>query len=169
MTWKSSRLYQDSKNNHLKYEGGIELNPIFRKNINKLDKISPKFIILFILLNTLLSVFWFLFVRNGLAPKAFEFILGAFILSQFFVHTRHYQNYFLFKATIESKWLEGKIEYKRPLMHELAGVNALTFSIIYLLLYLLTFKVFFLGGAVNCLALFNSQRKWLKKYNSSIT
>jgi hypothetical protein len=69
-----ARLYQQSLNRHFTYESGMELNPVFEKDIAGLRVVSPRFLILLSLM-TLVLVFF----------GRFEFMVGAFLLLWIFL------------------------------------------------------------------------------------
>lgn len=163
-TLKTSQLYQSGVNRCLEVEGGIELNPLYRKDINQLKKYNFKFLLILIGLNLLLFIVWFTTVILGHNSSSFELVFGSFILTEFFVHTRHFKNYFQAKSILKGGEIEGHIKYSRSFMHKATTIDALAFAFIYLFLWLLFGRSFFLGGVIACLSLSFMQKFWCKKY-----
>ena len=67
-----ARLYQQSLNRHFTYEGRVEMNPVFEKDIAGLRVVSPRFLILLSLM-TLVLVF---FGKFDSVFGNFEFMVG---------------------------------------------------------------------------------------------
>lgn len=163
-TLKNSELYQKNTKNFIELEGGVELNPLYRKDINKLKKFNSKFFIALIGLNLLLLFVWYTSVAIGQSANSLEFFLGAFILTEFFIHTRHIRSYFQNRAALKPGDIEGHLKYSRSFMHKSAAVDALVFAVIYFIFWALVGRQFFLGGAFTCLVLALAQKFWLKNY-----
>lgn len=167
-TIKCSKLYKEGADKHFVYEGGIELNPIFRKDIEKAKRSNPKFIVILIGLVLLVYLTWYNVVLIHEQTGLFEFLLGILILTEVFVHTRHSYNFYQFHAAKSSDGISGQIKFERYIMHKLAKKGAYTFAFLYFAFYLLIGRVFFLGGAIECLLLGLMQKKWFKKNLKSI-
>src|SRR5512141_1140733 len=86
-----SRLYRQSLNRHFTYEGGVEMNPVFEKDVANLRLASPRFLILLSLLTLILILFGWLDQLNPLVGS-FEFMVGAFLLLWTFIDLRHIRN-----------------------------------------------------------------------------
>lgn len=161
ITRKCSALYHRGASKTLDLEGGIELNPIWQEDIYKQKKINLKFLLIIIILIFLIYFIWKNFVPAGYSGP-YEFLLGGIILSELFIHTRHFKNLFLFKEIL-GKRIIGEIKYTRPSMHYLAAKDAVVFALFYLVLALLVGRAFFWGGAFSCLNLALIQKFWLKR------
>jgi len=112
-------------------------------------------------------MFWLSKIDNN--KNMIEFFLGAWILTEAFIHTRHSKSFYLYKAAVKSDGLSGQIKYSRLLAHKLAAIDALTFTAFYFVLWLLLGRIFFIGGALTCLFSALVQRKWLKKNISEMS
>ena len=167
ITLKISSLYHAGVKDVIELEGGIELNPKWQKDIYNLKKVNVRFLLILLFLNILLYIVWLSTAKIS-STFFFETLLGMIILSEAFIHTRHFHSLIKSKAILVKEGIEGKIRYKRPIMHRMAALDALTFAGLYLLLYILVGRFFFLGGAATCLSLYTTQKKWLKKNQESL-
>jgi len=162
LTITCARLYRNGVNEKLVFEGSYEITPYFQKDIDSLRLVSPRFLLILVLFSGLLAMEWF-FSQKTL-PHFYEFLLGALILVQLQVHTRHLRNLFLFRAMNKTGGVSGRIEYSRPLLLRMSAVDALVFSGLYLVLFAFTQSWFIFGGVVVCLSLavkhYRLARKW---------
>jgi hypothetical protein len=140
--------YQTTISRHSVYEGGVELNPVFEKEIARRQAISPKFI-------AALVFYCIVILLSGLAGLlAAEVVAGATLLTWVFIDLRHLRNFFyvgFLRRRPES--LQGQIRYSYWLLQRLISAEAFGFALMYGLFALLTGRVFFLMGAVTCLAM----------------
>ena len=142
-----ARLYRQSLNQHFTYEGGVEMNPVFEKDIAGLRLISPRFLILLSLMTGIIILFGWL---NPLAGN-FEFMVGAFLLLWIFIDLRHIRNlYFLLHLKSRPASVEGHIKQSYWLNQRLVAYDAFKFGAVYGLAWLSSGQSFFLGGAFVC-------------------
>jgi hypothetical protein len=87
-TLRFARLYQQYLNRHFAYEGGVEMNPVFEKDVAGLRLVSPRFLILLGLMAAVLLLCGNLDPAYG----SFEFMVGAFLLLWTFIDLRHVRN-----------------------------------------------------------------------------
>ncbi len=143
-----AKAYETTLSRYVVYEGGVELNPSFEKEIARGKVFSPKFIASLALVFVIVLFSWllgYLFV---------EFLAGALLLTWLFVDSRHFRNYahvWFLRRKPES--LNGRSGYSYWLMQKLISAEAFTFSLLYLSLTLLTWRLFFLAGTLTCLSL----------------
>ncbi len=142
------QAYERVSSRYVLYEHGLELNPNFEKEIASRKRFSPKFmlalalVVIIILLSPLVG---YLFT---------EFLAGATLLTWSFVNIRHLRNYALvWFLTRKPDAISGLQRQSYWFMQKNLSADALTFSLLYLFLALLTFRVFFLAGTLTCLAL----------------
>jgi hypothetical protein len=167
LTITCARLYRNGVNEKLVFEGSYEITPYFQKDIDALRLISPRFLLILVLFSGLLAVER-LFSQQTL-PHFYEFLLGALILAQLQVHTRHLRNLFLFRAINKTGGVSGRIEYSRPLLLRMSAVDALVFSGLYLVLFAFTQSWFIFGGVVVCLSLAVKHRRLARKWSAAAT
>jgi len=152
LTITTARLYQGGANRHILFEKGIELTPLHRRDVGQLRWVSPRFIATLILTSILLWLLWVSTVGTGYDPGLFEFILGAWVLLEAGVHMRHFRNLFSFCYFKHSQGVEGQIRYKMWLSYRMSSVDLLSLAVLYLALYALFGRQFFMGGALACTA-----------------
>lgn len=130
------------------FERGPELNPNFEGEIARQQRFSPKFIILLLLVVVLVllsPVVGYYFV---------EFLAGALLLTWAFVNSRHLRNYF-YVSFVRQKpdALQGRQVQSYWFMQKQLSSEAMVWGLLYLALFLLTWRIFFLAGALTCGAL----------------
>jgi hypothetical protein len=148
-----ARLYRQSLNRHFTYEGGVEMNPVFEKDVANLRVISPRFLILLSLMTFMLILFGWLDQFNPLFGS-FEFMVGAFLLLWVFIDLRHIRNlYFHLHLKNRPESVDGHIKQSYWLNQRLISYDAFMFGVIYGIAWLASEEQFFLGGAFVCLVL----------------
>jgi hypothetical protein len=145
-----AKLYRQYLNQHFTYEGGVELNPVFEKDVAGLRLISPRFLILLSLMAAILILFGWLDSLIG----NFEFMVGAFLLLWTFIDLRHIRNlYFHLHLQNRPESVKGHITQSYWLNQRLTSYDAFTFGAIYGLAWLASGRQFFLGGMFVCFLL----------------
>src|SRR5271165_2443565 len=156
-----ARLYRAGVNEKIVFEGSYELTPLFQKDIDALKTISPRFVFMLLLTDSLMAFVWYL-TRDSV-PQMYEFLLGAMILIELTVHLRHLRNFVSFRAMRNSSDVRGRIEYSRPFILRMSYSELFVFSGFYLLLFAFLQQWFLLGGAASCLSAAIKHRKYAKK------
>jgi Flp pilus assembly protein TadB len=142
-----ARVYQTTLSKYIYYEGGVELNPNFEKEIGHGQAPSPKFLLLVALILLIILFSWLLGVYFV------EFLAGALLLTWVFVDSRHLRNYaYVWFLRTKPESIKGRSEYSYWLTQKMLSSEAFTFSLIYLFLALLTWRLFFLAGVLTCLS-----------------
>jgi hypothetical protein len=143
-----ARAYETNLSRYVRHEHGVELNPNFEKEIAAREGLSPKFLLL-------LALVVLIVLLSPLVGYLFtEFLAGALLLTWSFVNARHLRNYgFLWAVHRRPDSLKGRHEQSYWFTQKMLAADALAFSLLYLLLTLLTFRVFFLAGVLTCLAI----------------
>jgi len=142
-----SKAYRDFLSANVMYEGGVmEMNPAFEKDVQQLRWLSPRYIVsmLFIVLLIAWAGSWFPMLW-------FESLAGAALLLVLITDLRHIENlsmvWFL-KADPSS--FKGRIEQSYALSQRRIAVGIFNIGVLYLIVYFLVWRVFFIGGAVIC-------------------
>jgi hypothetical protein len=161
LTIYAARIYQAGANKHIVLEKGFELTPYFRKDIDSLKRISPRFILALLYSCFILVFFWLATAKS--TPVVFEFIIGAMILLEISVHMRHIRNIIIFRYAKYSKGIRGTIEYTRWVSLRASAVELLEFAILFLFIFFLSNRVFFIGGTATCLITAIKHWKWSYK------
>jgi len=148
LTIVCARLYRSGVNEIISFEGSFEITPYFQRDIDSLKLISPRFIRLLCLTSILLTMFWF--VSADLGRNYYAFVLGAFVLLEFAVHTRHLRNFFAFRAMSRPGGVRGHLGYSRPFILQRSSEELFIFAGLLLALCAFAPSWFFVGGAVSC-------------------
>ena len=138
-----ARLYKNSLAPHFAHEGGVEMNPVFEKDIAGLRVISPRFLVLLMIL--VAALVFFGTVEPG--SETFEFLIGAFLLLWTFVDLRHLRNiYFHWHLKVRPAALAGQIRQSYWLNQRLVAFDAFAFGVVCGLACLASGRLFFFGG-----------------------
>ena len=150
LTVTCARMYQAGVRERIVFEGSYELTPYHQADIDALRAFSPRFLIALVTSCALLVYLWWLTIGDSFLWMAYEAALGAMILIQLTVHVRHIRNYFLFRAVLAGKGIEGRMQYTRPTMLTHSSVELFSFAALYGILCVLTASWFVFGGAIAC-------------------
>ncbi len=165
MTIASARKYKS--NPHIEFEGSYELTAQFEKDVNALNPVSKRHILMLILTNLLLIIFWQLFSLLQF-QRGFAFVLGMLLLMEIGVHLRHFRTYHLLRLYESKGGLDGKISYRRWFLFNTSAFEFFCLSILFLLTALFTYSLFFAGGALACLSIAsNHYRKYKALYKQA--
>jgi hypothetical protein len=141
-----ARNYQNNPNRHINYEGGVEMNPVFEKDIAGLRFISPRFLIL---LTLMVAVLVFIGLTDPLG--SFEMVIGAFLLLWVFVDLRHVRNFYfyaLLKARPQA--MSGQVTQAYWLNQRLVAFDAFAYAAVYGLAWAASGRDFFSGATLVC-------------------
>lgn len=167
MTLWQAHIYRKGVSEHFVFEKGIELNPIFKKDIASLRVISPRLILNLLLISILLAALWAMIVYWRIFPaQIYEFVYGGVILTFVMVNVRHIRNILYYREIVKGGGVSGRVEITMALslrqsMHDVFG-----FVILYLVVYSLTGVILFAGGALFCLVNMSTHLKWLRRDKS---
>ena len=157
MTLQCARLYQAGASKAIVFEGSYEITPYFQRDIDSLRKISPRFLAVLILTAVVLaSVYWA--AREIAKPELYHLLLGCFISIQLAIHTRHFRNFFQFRAILQGEGVRGRLEYPRAQMLRLSALEMLVFAGLFTVLFLFTGSWFLMGGTLGCLSI--ARKHW---------
>ena len=163
MTLLCARMYQAGVNEKLVFEGSYEITPFFQKDIDSLRVVSPHFLMALVFNALLISIIWWCSYDSGI-PQLYHFMLGALISVQLVVHTRHWRNFFSFRAMLANDSIRGRIEYPRTIMLKLSSSECLVFAGFLLIFFVFTESWFILGGSVGCLSLAFKHWRFARKH-----
>jgi len=135
---------------HFHFEGSFELTPQYQKDIDSLNPLSRRHIILLFLYSSLIYLLWLVFVRLFNLPWAYNLYLGMFLLIEVAVHMRHFRNVFLIRELRKNGGADGEITYRKWFSYRVSAFDLNLFGILFMLIAGLTFSTFFLGGALMC-------------------
>lgn len=141
-----SKAYRDFLSANITYEGGMEMNPMFEKDVQQLRWFSPRYFI-----SLLVVAFLIAFVGSWFPTLWFEFLVGAALLLVLIIDLRHIENlsvaWFL---RSDPNSFKGKIEQSYALSQRRIAVGTFNIGLLYLIVYFLVRRVFFIGGALIC-------------------
>lgn len=138
-----SKAYREFLSATVKYEHGVEMNPNFEKDVSEVRWFSPRYI---------LSMLGFA-VLIGLAGMWmpylwFEALAGAALLLVLITDLRHIENLSLvWFLKRDPEGFKGRIEQSYKLSQRRVAIGGFTIGVLYLIVFLLTGRVFFAGGA----------------------
>jgi len=156
LTVTCARLYRRNVSSKIVFEGSFELNPIFQRDIDSLKFVSPRFLLLLVLVSTLIVIEWALTVPSS--PELYTLVLGAAMCAELAIHVRHLGNLHLFSSSLTAEQLRGQIEYARPLLLRMSSVQIFGFTILFAVLFAFTGSWFVAGGMFSCSVL--SAKQW---------
>lgn len=139
-----SKAYRDFLSSTVQYERGVEMNPMFEKDVKQLRWFSPRYLILMLGAALLIGLagMWF-------PVKVFEMLAGTAILLVLVIDLRHIENLsFVWFLKSDPGGFKGKIEQSYKLSQRRVAVNAFNTGVLYLIVFLLTGRVFFIGGTL---------------------
>jgi hypothetical protein len=139
-----SKAYRDFLSSRVIYEGGVEMNPMFEKDVKQLRWFSPRYFILMPVAAFLIG-----FAGTWFPAKMFELLAGTAILLVLVVDLRHIENQsFVWFLKSDPDGFKGKIEQSYKLSQRRVAVNAFNTGVLYIIVFLLTGRIFFIGGTL---------------------
>jgi len=133
---------------HFQFEGSYELTPQFQADVDALKPISTRHITLLILYSILIFVLWRVIADD--LPWLYNLYLGVFLLVEIAVHLRHLRNVFLIHQVQQNGGVEGQISYRKWFSYRVSAFEFYLIGGLFLIVAILAFSSFFLGGALVC-------------------
>jgi hypothetical protein len=137
---------------HIQFEGSFELTPQYQKDIDALKPISRLHVTLMILYSLLILVIWWITRLSIYLKWSYPLYLGMFLLLEVAVHARHLRNVAIIRAVRENGGVDGQIAYRKWFSYRISANELYISAAVFLLVALLTYSLFFLGGAIMCCA-----------------
>jgi hypothetical protein len=134
LTVYAARLYRAGADQVIVLGGSYELNPRFVSDIDRVRKISPRFIASLILYSLLIWGVWYLTVIWADVHKMYRFVAGGVILVQGPIQVRHMRNILAFRHARDKEGISGRIEYSRAISYAASALELVLFSGLYLAL-----------------------------------
>lgn len=157
----STNWYRDAYkaflSNYVVYQGGIEMNPNIVYEINTSKKLSRSFYKKLILFSIVIGLFIWVgrylvdFPYGWIFSSFVEIFVGATILLWLYVDLHHLYNYgrvYFLKNKPES--LKGTVTQSYWYSQIMSAVEAIIFGILYLCVWIISYRFFFIGGAIAC-------------------
>jgi len=135
---------------HFHFEGSFELTPQYQKDIDDLRPISRLHITLLIGYSILILVIWWITRLSMFLEWTYPFYLGMLLLVEVAVHLRHFRNLAIIRELHRNGGVEGQITYRKWFSYRNSANELYITGSLFLLVALLTYSLFFLGGAIMC-------------------
>lgn len=135
---------------HFQFEGSFELTPQYQRDIDSLQPVSRLHIILMFAYSLLILAVWWITRLSIYLEWSYPLYLGMFLLLEVAVHLRHLRNVALIREVKKSGGIEGQITYKKWFSYRMSALELYIYATLFLLIALLTYSAFFLGGAIMC-------------------
>lgn len=145
-------LYYSQDPMVIEFEGGYELTPQYKAEVNQLRLFGPQFIRSSIITIVFMSLVWWLVILGWTYPVIYETAVGALILLSCVVNIRHVQNITFFRAEDDDDKPRGHIFYPHGMVYRGSAVAFMSYGVFYLVLAMLGGSWFFVGGVLSCLA-----------------
>lgn len=136
---------------HFQFEGSFELTPQYQKEIDALKPVSKLHITLLILYSLLIVFIWWFTRMLIYFPWTYLLYLGMFLCLEIGVHLRHLRNVSLIREVRRNGGVDGQISYRKWFTYRISASEFYTFSTLFLIISVLSYSTFFLGGAIMCL------------------
>lgn len=133
-----------------RFEGSMELTPQFQKDVDNLEPISRRHIFWLIASSLILLIVWWITHLSVYVAWAYPLYLGMFLLLEVAVHLRHLRNIAIIREIKKNGGVEGQLTYKQWFSYRNSANELYITGTFFLLVALLTFSLFFVGGAIAC-------------------
>lgn len=148
LTIYSARGFREIR--HFQFEGSYELTPQFQSDVDALKSISRRHIAMLVLCSILIVLLWWVIASRLALPWLYNLYLGLFLLIEVAVHLRHLRNVFLIHEVRRHGGVEGQISYRRWFSYRVSAFEFFLIGMLFLIVAILSFSSFFLGGALAC-------------------
>ena len=153
------RWFRRGADAHYDLGGSYELNPPFVEDVESMRPFSPRHLLGMLRTAAIVFAVWWFTARVGQLEGVYMGVVGFFVLLQVPVQIRHVNNIALFRHVALHGEVTGKTSISRRLDLRLSGLLFWSFAAAYLLMYLMVWDGFFLGGVVGALLL--GARFWI--------
>lgn len=135
---------------HFQFEGSYELTPQFQKDVDALKPVSARHIAMLVLCSIVILLLWWVIADLLARPWLYNLYLGLFLLVEVAVHLRHLRNVFLIREIRRHGGVEGQISYRKWFSYRVSAFEFYLIGMLFLIVTVLSFSSFFLGGALVC-------------------
>jgi hypothetical protein len=141
-------------------EGGYELSPEYRDDIAALNAKSDKFLYYLIWGCAYLGFVWSIVTPFKSIPYVYEAFAGMYIIPELVVLLRHAHNLITYPYYISQEGISGRLVFSMWYALRVSALEGLAHAGIYLVLFGLTGRAFFLGGVIG--EIVHSRRQWVQ-------
>jgi hypothetical protein len=135
---------------HFQFEGSYELTPQFQKDVDALQPISSRHLAMLVLCSLVIFLLWWVIAERLTSPWLYNLYLGLFLLVEVAVHLRHLRNVFLVHEVRQNGGVAGQISYRKWFSYRVSAFEFYLIGTLFLIVAVLAFSSFFLGGALVC-------------------
>jgi hypothetical protein len=135
---------------HFQFEGSFELTPQYQKDIDNLRPVSRLHLILLVAYSGLILILWWITRLSAFLEWSYPLYLGMFLLLEVAVHLRHLRNIALIREIKRNGGVEGQVIYRKWFSYRISASELYLHATLFLLIAVLTYSLFFLGGAIMC-------------------
>ena len=151
---------------HFQFEGSFELTPQYQKDIDHLRPVSRLHMILLLGYSALIFVIWWITRLSMYLEWSYPLYLGMFLLLEVAIHLRHLRNVALIREIKDNGGVEGQIAYKKWFSYRVSAHELYIYATFFLLTAILTYSLFFFGGAIMCYGTGFKHHRLAKKVKS---
>jgi hypothetical protein len=152
---------------HVQFEGSFELTPQYQRDIDALKPVSKRQMIMLGLYSLLIVLIWWFTKQLSFFPWTYLLYLGMFLLLEVAVHLRHLRNVSLIREVRKNGGVEGVISYKKWFSYRISAAEFYMYSVLFLIIAVLTYSPFFLGGSIMCFGTGFKHSRLAKKVKST--
>jgi hypothetical protein len=153
---------------HFRFEGSLELTPQFQSDVDNLRPVSKRHIILLVITSLLIILLWWITRLSFYLEWTYPLYLGMFLLLEVAVHFRHLRNIAIIREIRKNGGVVGQITYRQWFSYRNSANELYITGTFFLLAALLTYRLFFLGGAIACYGTAFRHARLAKKTRSKI-
>ena len=135
---------------HFQFEGSFELTPQYQKDIDYLRPVSKLHLTLLVVYSFIILIVWWITQLSVYLAWSYPLYLGMFLLLEVAVHLRHLRNIALIREIKRNGGVEGQVTYRKWFSYRISAGELYIHATLFLLIALLTYSLFFLGGAIMC-------------------
>src|SRR5215211_339215 len=132
------------------FEGSFELTPRYQKDIDNLRPVSKLHISLLVAYSFLILIIWWITRLSLYLEWSYLLYLGMVLLLEVAIHVRHVRNIFLIHEIRNHGGVDGQITYKKWFSYRRSAYELYLSATLFLFVAILTYSLFFLGGAIMC-------------------
>ena len=152
---------------HFQFEGSFELTPQYQKDIDSLRPFSRLHLILLVAYSALILILWWLTRLSGFLEWTYPLYLGMFLLLEVAVHLRHLRNIALIRELKKNGGVEGQVIYRKWFSYRISALELYLHATLFLLISMLTYSLFFLGGTIVCYGMGVRHSRMAKKVKAN--
>jgi hypothetical protein len=122
---------------------------------------SSSFFVVLVVVSLGIYAAWYALVKQFARPELFLLILGGLILFRAASTLIHFRTVSLFRFTMQSGEIKGKVMYSKHMTSTLLYLDFYGFTLLYLLLLFIQGGWFLFGGILTCFIAARRHRDWV--------